>query len=393
MISHYLDWLHLLLRWLHFTAGVAWIGASFYFNWLENHLNRKENLREELAGNLWAVHGGGFYYLEKYKVAPKSIPKTLHWFKWEAYITWISGFMLLSLLYYLNPSTYLIDSNIAQISNTMAVGISLLSLVSSWLIYDLLSNSGLVEKNKLFFVHIFAFFSLAAYGLTQVFSARAAFIHIGAMIGTIMVANVFFVIIPSQKSLVDAASKGESPNAALGKKALMRSRHNNYFTLPVLFIMMSQHFPMTMSGPANWAVLAGISLFGVGIRHYFNVRHLSHRLGWIWPLSLIAILGLGYVTLPKSRVASNSSVRIEQVSEIIKSRCLSCHSSNPTDKVFATSPNEVRFDTLSEIKKWSDRIFARVVEQKTMPLANQTQMTEEEREIIANWVLSGAKIE
>ncbi|HET6722351.1 MAG TPA: urate hydroxylase PuuD, partial [Chitinophagaceae bacterium] len=243
--SHLMEWLNIIIRVMHFTFGIAWIGASFYFVFLENALNRTENVRDDLAGNLWAVHGGGFYYLEKYKVAPKTIPKHLHWFKYEAYFTWLSGFGLLFVVYYFNTSALLIDKNVLDISSSVAISISIGSFIIAWIIYDLLCKSPLIKKPFLFATLGFALLVGFAYFYTQVFSSRAAYIHFGAMIGSIMVANVFFVIIPSQKAMVRAAKENKPLDPQLGKNALARSLHNNYFTLPVLFVMVSNHFPST----------------------------------------------------------------------------------------------------------------------------------------------------
>lgn len=274
MEAYFLEWLNLLLRWAHFITGVAWIGASFYFNWLENHLER-QNAKGGIAGDLWAVHGGGFYYLQKFTVAPERLPANLHWFKWEAYFTWITGFILLCTLYYWNAGVFMVDSRVADLSSLQAVGIGIASLVLSWLFYDGLCRSPLARKQALTALLIFAWFALLSWLLSQFLSGRAAYIHVGAAIGTIMVANVFFVIIPSQKDLVEAVNEQRMPDPQKGKNALARSRHNNYFTLPVLFIMISSHYAGTFGHPLNWLVLLVISMVGVGIRHWFNIRHLE----------------------------------------------------------------------------------------------------------------------
>ncbi|NNE28761.1 MAG: urate hydroxylase PuuD, partial [Saprospiraceae bacterium] len=260
MQGYVMEWLNLLIRWAHVVAGIMWIGASFYFVFLENNLNRTKNIRNELAGNLWAVHGGGFYFLEKYKIAPKKIPKDLHWFKYEAYFTFITGFLLLVVVYYLDARAFLIDPSVADISIPMAITIGLASLAIGWIVYDRMCKSPLVEKPILFAIVGFILLTLMAYALTQLFNPRAAFIHIGAMIGGIMVGNVFFNIIPAQKAMVKAATIGEPLDPSLGKKAGQRSYHNNYFTLPVIFIMISNHFPSTFGHEFNWAILAAISL-------------------------------------------------------------------------------------------------------------------------------------
>ena len=282
--AHLMEWLNIVIRWMHFIFGIAWIGASFYFVFLENALNRSKDVRDELAGNLWAIHGGGFYYLEKYKVAPKTIPKHLHWFKYEAYFTWLSGFCLLFVVYYFNASALLIDKNVLNISALAGIGIGVGSFVVAWLLYDLLCKSILIKKEFWFALIGFALAVGFAYFYSRVFSSRAAYIHFGAMIGSIMVANVFFVIIPSQKEMVKAARQGKPLNPQLGKNALTRSLHNNYFTLPVLFVMISNHFPSTFGYKYPWLVLAIISLGAAGVKHYLNLREKGQLTVWVIPV-------------------------------------------------------------------------------------------------------------
>jgi len=388
MESHIYDYIHLILRWVHFTVGIAWIGASFYFNWLENNLNRLESEnRDELAGHLWAVHGGGFYYLEKYKVAPKKIPKHLHWFKWEAYFTWISGISLLILLYYLHPQSYLIDPQVSELSPQKAVLISISVLLLGWMIYDLLCKSPLQKKPQLLSLVGFLMISGLSFFLTHTFSGRAAYLHVGAVIGTIMVANVFFVIIPSQKAMVNAAIKGETPDEALGKKALLRSKHNNYLTLPVLFVMLSQHFPATYSHTYHWIILTALILLSVLVRHYFNIRQKKQNAYLIWPLVLVGAIALAYLTKPHvESLSTQREVQFETVKAIIQNRCIQCHSTHATDDVFKIAPNGIVFDTDSDLLQHAARIKFRTFDTKTMPLANKTQITDEERAILGAWV-------
>ena len=270
--GHLMEWMNIVVRLMHISFGIAWIGASFYFVFLENALNRTNNVRDELAGNLWAVHGGGFYYLEKYKVAPKTIPKHLHWFKYEAYFTWISGFCLLFVVYYFNASAMLIDKNVMDISPLTGIGIGIGSFIIAWIVYDLLCKSFLIKKG-IWFTIIGSFIAIAiAYFYSRIFNSRAAYIHFGAMLGSIMVANVFFVIIPAQKAMVKAAKEGKPLNPQLGKNAGLRSLHNNYFTLPVLFVMISNHFPSTFGNEHAWIILAVISLGAAGVKHYLNLK-------------------------------------------------------------------------------------------------------------------------
>ena len=388
--GHLMEWLNIVVRVMHITFGIAWIGASFYFVFLENALNRTENVRGELAGNLWAVHGGGFYYLEKYKGSPKTSPKHLHWFKYEAYFTWVSGFALLFIIYYFNASAMMIDTNVMKLSSTQAIGISIGSFVVGWILYDLLCKSPLQKKPILFAVTGILLLTAFAYFYSQVFSGRAAYIHFGAMIGSIMVANVFFVIIPSQKAMVNAAKKGIQPDPQKGKNALFRSIHNNYFTLPVLFVMVSNHFPSTFGNKYQWIVLAAISIGSAGIKHWLNLREQGRLSVWIMPASVIVLLAVAYVTAPLPSTTKCKEVSFAEVNAIIQQRCISCHSSKPTDNVYTAPPNGVKYDTPLEIVAKKDLIMQRVVITKTMPQNNKTNMTLEERDLIRCWIEQGA---
>jgi uncharacterized membrane protein len=388
--GHLMEWLNIVVRVMHITFGIAWIGASFYFVFLENALNRTENVRDELAGNLWAVHGGGFYYLEKYKVAPKTIPKHLHWFKYEAYFTWVSGFALLFIVYYFNSSAMLIDTNVMKLTAAQAIGIGIGSFVVAWIIYDLLCKSPLRKQPFLFALTGIIILIGFAYFYSHVFSARAAFMHFGAMIGSIMVANVFFVIIPSQKAMVNAAKKGQLPDPQKGKNALFRSISNNYFTLPVLFVMVSNHFPSTFGNKYQWIVLAAISLGSAGIKHWLNLREQGKLSVWIMPVSVLVLLAVAYVTAPQPSNKKCSTISYAEVNAIVQQRCVQCHSSKPTDNVYTAPPNGVKYDTPQEIVAKKDLIMQRVVITKTMPQNNKTNMTPEERETIRCWIEQGA---
>jgi uncharacterized membrane protein len=389
--GHLMEWLNIVLRVMHITFGIAWIGASFYFVWLENALNRTENVRDELAGNLWAIHGGGFYYLEKYKVAPKTIPKNLHWFKYEAYFTWISGFALLFIIYYFNAQAMLIDTNVMKMSTAAAIGIGIGSFVVAWLLYDLLCKSPLAKKGWLFSLIGLILLAGFAWFYSQVFSGRGAFIHFGAMIGGIMVANVFFVIIPSQKAMVNAGKKGVPPDPQKGKNALFRSLHNNYFTLPVLFVMVSNHFPSTFGNEYQWLTLITISLGSAGIKHWLNLRERGQLSVWVLPASVILLLAVAYGTAPKMNNAKCDDVSFAAVNSIIQQRCITCHSSRPSDAIYTSAPNGVKYDTPQEITSKKELILQRVVITKTMPQNNKTNMTLEERELIRCWIEQGAK--
>jgi len=391
--AHLMEWLNIVVRVMHITFGIAWIGASFYFVFLENALNRTENVRDELAGNLWAVHGGGFYYLEKYKVAPKTIPKHLHWFKYEAYFTWVSGFCLLFVVYYFNASAFLVDKNVLDINAAQAISIGIGSFIISWIIYDILCKT-LLKKSKFLFALVgFALLVGFAWFYAHVFSSRAAYIHFGAMIGSIMVGNVFFVIIPSQKAMVKAAKEGTPLNPMLGKNALARSLHNNYFTLPVLFVMVSNHFPSTFGYQHPWLILAIISLGAAGIKHYLNLREKKQQSIWVMPVSVIILLAACFISAPpKDPNACKGTASFTEVNTIIQKRCISCHSSKPTDDVNKTAPNGVMYDMPGDVVKKKDLIMQRVVLTKTMPQNNKTNMTQEERDMIRCWIEQGASL-
>ena len=395
MQGYTMEWLNLIIRWAHVVAGIMWIGASFYFVFLENNLNRTKNIRDELAGNLWAVHGGGFYFLEKYKVAPGEIPKDLHWFKYEAYFTFLTGFSLLVVVYYMNAESYLIDPSVADISTPAAIGISLLCLIGGWWVYDTMCKSPLINKSWLFILLGVLLLSGLAYFLTHVFNSRAAFIHFGAVIGTIMVGNVFFNIIPAQKAMVKAATLGLPLDPTLGQKAGQRSLHNNYFTLPVIYVMISNHYPSTFGHEYNWAILIVISLTSAGIKHFWNLLERGRRNFKILVVSIVSLFALALVTSPafEARMDLAVPVNFQEVKEIIDNRCIQCHSASPTDDEWKVAPNGVMYDTPEQVRNMSDKIMARAVRTKTMPQANKTNMTDEERKILKRWILQGAKID
>ena len=384
MKLYLIDWLSVSLKLLHVIAGIAWIGASFYFNWLENKLNRVKN-RDEIAGHLWAVHGGGFYYLEKYKKYPQTLPEPLHWFKWEAYVTWISGILLLSVIYYFNASTYLLASE-SSISSTYGILSSLLGLLIFWLIYDLLCKSKLVNKSSIFIGIIFVVISLSAYLYSNIFNPRAVYMQIGAMIGTVMVANVFFVIIPVQKKLVAACEKSTEVSKELGLMGYTRSRHNNYFTLPVIFMMISGHYPTIYSGEYGWLVLIAIVGILVMIRHYFNLRGVGQAKKSLIAIIVVSVLALIYALAPRqSQVQNQEAVNIEEVQLIIEKHCVSCHASEPSSAIFAVAPNGFMLDTKEQIIKHKNQIYQQAVISKAMPLGNTTNMTDEERDKLRVW--------
>jgi uncharacterized membrane protein len=384
--GHITEWLNIIVRWMHITFGIAWIGASFYFVFLENALNRTNNVRDELAGNLWAVHGGGFYYLEKYKVAPKTIPKDLHWFKYEAYFTWLSGFALLFVVYYFNARAFLIDTNVLNISSAVAISIGIGSFIAGWVIYDLLCKTLLVKNPVLFAITGTILATAFAFFYTHVFSARAAYIHFGAMIGTLMAANVFFVIIPAQKLMVRSAKLGKPLDPTPGKKALERSIHNNYFTLPVLFVMISNHFPSTFGYKYPWLILLVISVGSAGVKHYLNLREKGQLSIWVLPVSVLILLTAAFISAPAKPGECRENISNDEMYAIVQRRCIQCHSSKPTDDVFTAAPNGVKYDTPQDVLKLKDKIMQRVVVTKSMPQGNKTNMTEEERDMMRCWI-------
>lgn len=390
--AHVLDWLNLIVRWAHVVFGISWIGASFYFIFLENSLNRTEGLRDELAGNLWAIHGGGFYYVEKYKVAPQTLPKKLHWFKYEAYFTWLTGFLLLTIVYYLNAKSFMIDPAVNAISADTAVLIGLGSLLAGWLLYDMLCRTPLLKYPKWFGLIGFIIVTIMAWTLSHYLSGRAVFMHVGALLGTIMAANVFFVIIPSQKALVSAAKRNVPLDPTLGKLAGLRSLHNNYITLPVIFVMISNHFPVTFGPWFNWIILAILTLASVAVRHFINLHEKGRTVYRLILLAAIAIISLLIVTAPKRPTAGTGKpVTFAEANTIIQKRCVQCHSSKPTDDVQLTAPNGIMFDTKEQMLQHAERIYVRAVQTKTMPQGNKTGITDEEREMLGNWILQEKK--
>jgi uncharacterized membrane protein len=394
-----LEWLNLLVRWLHVITGIAWIGASFYFVWLDNTIKPpapgSELANKGVAGELWAVHGGGFYNPQKYLVAPAELPKELHWFKWEAYSTWLSGFALLCIVYYLNAQAMMVDRGVADLTSWQAVGIGLGSLVVGWLVYDLLCKSPLGKHDLAFGLVIFAFLVGSAYVLTHLLSGRAAYLHIGAMIGTIMVANVAHVIIPGQRKMVNAMIAGRKPDPVHGIRAKQRSVHNNYFTLPVLFLMISNHYAMTYRHEHAWAVLAVIMAAGVLIRQFFNLRH-KGRIEWKYPAAGVALLAvLAVLIAPKApgvqQPGTDTAAQFTQVKSIVDQRCVACHSAHPTQPGFATAPAGVMLDSPELVARHAARIYQQSVQLKAMPLANLTNMTDAERAQVGAWFEAGAR--
>ena len=394
MEAYLIDWLNLLVRWLHFITGIAWIGSSFYFIWLDNHLEAPRAATDSdkgVGGEIWSVHGGGFYHAQKYKVAPAELPETLHWFKWEAYTTWLSGMFLLILVYWYGAEVYLVDPGVAKLSPLTAIGIAAAFIAGGWIVYDLLCRSKLGNNETAFSLVLLLLVSLLAWGLCQLFSGRGAYIHFGVVLGTIMVANVFFVIIPGQKQMVAAAASGVAPDPAPGIRAKQRSVHNTYFTLPVLFVMTSNHFAMTYANKYNWLVLIAISLAGALIRIYFVARHKGKAS--MLPIVIAAILLLlaSFLIAPKSTLASaHADTNFADVRRVVQERCTTCHSANPTHPAFPAAPAGVEFDSDAQIVAEALRIHQQTVVTPVMPIGNITDMNDDERALIDQWYLSGA---
>ncbi len=389
MEAYLLDWANLLIRWLHFIAGVAWIGASFYFVMLDSSLSkpaRKQDEERGVTGELWAVHGGGVYQSQKFLLGPVGEPlaENLHWSKWEAYTTWLSGMGLLAVVYWFGAKTYLIDQQVMALTEASAISLSIGFLVGGWMVYNLLCKA-LRGRDSLLAAIIFVLVSLSAWVLFQLFSARGAFLHVGAMMGTIMAANVFFQIIPGQKRVVAQMRAGETPDAEPGIIGKQRSVHNTYFTLPVLFIMISNHYPMTYSHEHGWLVLIFIMLAGVLIRQYFVLRH-SHRASPALPaIAVVLLLSMVWYLSPAAIESDNASrVSETQISEIIETRCVACHANPPTQPGFAEAPLGIVLESPELILNHAARI-ATTVQTKYMPIGNLTGMTDQERATVAQW--------
>jgi uncharacterized membrane protein len=399
MEAHYLEFLSMLVRWLHIIAGVAWIGSSFYFIWLDNSLEApapgSDAAKKGVGGELWAVHGGGFYNPQKYLVAPAALPANLHWFKWEAYTTWLSGTALLVLVYWLKAQTMMIDGNVAVLAPWQAVLIGAGSMVGSWLVYDLLCRSPLGKYEGTLGAVVFGLVTLLAWGLAHTLGGRAMFIQVGTSLGTIMAANVFFIIIPGQRRMVTAMRAGGLPDPRDGKRAKQRSVHNNYFTLPVLFIMISNHYSSTYAHPQNWAVLMLMVAAGVAIRHFFNRKH-KGVYAWQYPVLGAVLLGVvAWWTQPRivPLPPVEGAVTFNRVRAIVGQRCIACHSPQPTFPGVTQPPAGVLLHTPADLVLNAPRLYQQVIVTRIMPLGNVTQITEQERAVLAAWVQAGAKIE
>jgi uncharacterized membrane protein len=393
-----LDWISLFLRWFHVVAGVAWIGASFYFIWLDNNLRSPPEWKKQkgIKGDLWAVHGGGFYEVSKYEYGPEVIPEKLHWFKWEAYTTWISGFLLLSLVYYHGAAIYLIDSSVMDLTPAQAITRGLGLIFGGLFIYEAACRSPLAKYPKVFGIMFLILIAAASYLATHWFSGRGAFMHVGALIGTIMVGNVFFKIMPAQRLMVDAVTNKTDINPNWGLGAKLRSVHNNYLTLPLLFIMISNHYPMTYQHQNAWLVLMALGIVSGWIRHYFNLKHIGiSRPSILITGAMGMIIIAGWVSMPVTVKEDISTIekapaialnaQQEEVFDVMQTHCANCHSAKPTDEIFVIAPLGLMFDTWSQIVQRAPLIHRRAVVTKDMPMMNKTGMTEDERQIIGKW--------
>ena len=411
----WLDWISLFVRWFHVVAGVAWIGASFYFIWLDNNLRTPPKWKQDkgIKGDLWAIHGGGFYEVAKYAYGPEKMPETLHWFKWEAYSTWLSGFALLIIVYYFGASAYLIDPSVNAMSPTTAISLGLGLIFGGLALYEFACRSPLAKYPLAFGIGLVALVCIVSYLSTQWFSGRGAYIHVGALIGTIMAGNVFFNIMPNQRKMVAAVADKKDIDPNWGASAKLRSVHNNYFTLPLLFIMISNHYPMTYQHSQNWLVLIAIMAAAAWIRHFFNLRHVGTTKPGILVSGAVAMLAIAlWVSWPQSpshtsneghedvslvdevgkKVTANnavaqasSEVSNERVVSLITTHCVGCHSRTPTDDIFKVAPLGVVLDTWEDIERFAPQVVRRTTVTKDMPFLNKTKMTDEERQEIARW--------
>ena len=391
------DWLNLLVRWSHLVAGIAWIGTSFYFIALDLSLRRDDDASEGVTGAAWEVHGGGFYRVEKYAVAPPSLPEHLTWFRWEAYLTWVTGFALLVVQFYFDASTWLIDDAVMPLGAWQAIAISVASLAAGWLAYDAVCRSRAGANTAVLACVVFALIVLATWGYTQVFSARAGLVHAGALVGTIMAFNVFAVIIPNQKKVVASLLAGEAPDPRLGDMAKQRSLHNTYLTLPVLLLMVSGHYPMLTGHPHAWLLVALIIVGGGCARHFL----VHHEIGapfaataWTLPVTAVALAFAVTLTAPSSRDSSDGqaqSVSDVEALGITDAHCVSCHAQAPTHPAFKTAPKNLVLETTGDLRRYADLVDLHAVRTRTMPLGNLTGMTDSERARLGAWLAVQAR--
>jgi uncharacterized membrane protein len=392
------EWVETAVRWLHVITAMAWIGSSFYFIALDLGLHRDRALTTGADGEEWQVHGGGFYHIQKYLIAPAQMPDGLVWFKWESYTTWLSGFVLLVLVYYLGSDLYLIDPEIADLSQMQAIGISLASLGFGWVVYDLICKSRFGDDNTRLMIGLYLILVVMAWGYTQVFTGRAALLHLGAFTATIMTANVFVIIMPNQRVVVADLQAGRKPDPKYGKIAKQRSTHNNYLTLPVIFLMLSNHYPLVFATQYNWVIACLVFLMGVTIRHWFNMRH--SRKGnphWTWFVTAILFLLAAWASTAPMRTApqearlqgqalvlANSS-GFEAVVSVIQGRCAMCHAAEPGYEGIHYPPKGVMLETPEQIAGAARRIYLQAGLTHAMPPANISYMEPAERQMIVDW--------
>jgi uncharacterized membrane protein len=382
------DWINLILRWAHMVVGIGWIGTSFYFIALDYGLRKEQGAAAGVQGAAWQVHGGGFYHVEKFTFAPPQLPEHLVWFRWEAYLTWVTGFGLLAIQYYWNARAYLIDPAVFDISPAIAIAISIISLVVGWLVYDFICRSPIGERPAALAYAVFVLIVAAAYGFTLVYSGRGALIHVGSLVGTIMAANVFLVIIPNQKKMTAQLLAGEEPDARLGAIGKQRSVHNNYLTLPVLLMMVSQHYPMLYGHAYSWLVVALILIVGGLVRHLINRADAGddfHAYSWAAPVAAFALICTISATAPKPP-AGTPQVADNDALQIVAHHCASCHSRKPTHPGFAEAPKQIRLETVAELRQYSRLIVVQAVQTNAMPLGNETRMSDAEREKLGAWL-------
>jgi uncharacterized membrane protein len=391
--------LDLFVRWIHVIAGIMWIGNSLLFNWLDRNLRPVEPAREGVQGKIWLLHSGAFYEVEK-KLLPQGTPypEKVHWFMFQNLTTWVSGICLLVIVYYMGGAAYMIDPNVASIGMGTAIAIGVGTLVGGWLVYDALWRSSIGENTPLAFAISFILLIAVSFGLTHVLSGRAAYIHVGALLGTLMTANVWFYVVPSQRQLVAATKAGLPQDPALSYRAKQRSIHNNYMTFPVLFIMISSHYPSTYGSTLSWVILAILMVGSAAVRHFMNIRFTYG--GWLRLAAATTLLTVALVfvlvargRLPASAAAGSEPVAFADARAVISRRCVACHSASPTDSQFTAAPAGVMFDSPEQIKGRADRILERAVISKTMPFGNKTGMTDEERALLERWVEQGANIQ
>ncbi|ASY59991.1 urate hydroxylase PuuD [Sinorhizobium sp. CCBAU 05631] len=399
------DWLTFAVRWLHVITGIAWIGSSFYFVALDLGLRQRPDLPAGAYGEEWQVHGGGFYHIQKYLVAPENMPEHLIWFKWESYVTWLSGFGMLALVYYAGADLYLIDPSVLDVSKPTAIAISLASLAFGWLAYDTICRSPLGNDNTRLMVLLYFILVAVAWGYTQLFTGRAAYLHLGAFTATIMSANVFFIIIPNQKKVVADLIAGRTPDPALGKQAKQRSTHNNYLTLPVLFLMLSNHYPLAFGTEYSWIIASLVFLMGVTIRHWFNTQHARKGAPtWSWLVTVLLFIVIMWLsTVPKvltegSEARASSAERavvaaadFSKVRDTVLGRCSMCHAREPGWEGIVVPPKGVILESDGDIVEHAREIYLQAGRSHAMPPANVTGVTEEERQLLATWYETAVK--